>query len=48
MKLKERILIALSSFVLSTVLFWFFGGIYFYIIFILGIVYIFIGGRHNA
>ncbi len=48
MKLKERILVTLSLFFWGTLLFWFFGGIYFYVLPILGIVFIVIGGKKHA
>lgn len=48
MKLKERILIMMSLFFWGTLLFWFFGGIYFYVLPLFGLVYVVIGGRKNA
>lgn len=48
MKLKERILVTLSLFFWGSVLFWYFGSLYFYILPILGIGYVVFGGKKHA
>lgn len=48
MKLKERILVTLSLNVWATILFWFFGTPYFYLLTVLGIGYVIWGGKIHA
>jgi hypothetical protein len=48
MKLKERLLIILSLYFWSVMLFWYFGSPLFFFLTVAGIIYAVIGGKKHA
>jgi len=45
MKLKQRILVELSLFFWGVILFWFWGSLIFFLLPVLGLVFVIIGGK---